>query len=133
MKKQEAFNLVWRAFVTEKKPPSTNSQTCLYNGPKGEHCAAAVVFLADAPDCGEVLSEYEGDSAGDVYNRLTQSHDIRWPDTTVNLLDELQSAHDRAAGDSRRTDTEGHPNFTANIRETLIDLAADHLLTVPAS
>jgi hypothetical protein len=118
-RRQEHFNIVWQRFVVEGAPQSVDedSGNCLYEGRDGTTCAFGAL-LADE----ERQQANEGTWATDVieYLQLRRFYDSRGH--VDPFYDSLQSCHDEC------TDCE---NFSEHVTDALLQLAAEHCLTVP--
>ena len=114
--RQEAFNAVWRHFVTKGRAKSIgkDGECCMYRGPRGQKCAIGVLIADDDYD-----PEWDRDdppsAGGPTIRRVLGA-----PESDMEFLEDLQYVHDYA----------GYP-FHDNIRRRLKGLAAEYNLTIP--
>jgi hypothetical protein len=117
-REQEAFDKVWRHFVTDGAPPSIligKSVRCRYRGDGGAKCAVGVLI----PD-----EEYEPGMEGHSATELLYDGVASLDGMSELFLIGIQGAHDIAA-----TDTFGP--FWEKIERKLRDVADEFTLTVP--
>ena len=87
--------------------------TCQYRGPHGAKCAAGVLI----PD-----ELYDPKMEGDSIRGVVADYDLPlFEDVNVNLLYDMQMAHDNGGGDG----------FTEHMKNRLTHVATRHSLTVP--
>lgn len=112
--KQEAFDIVWQAFVVEKRPQSVWSGHCRYRGPNGMKCAAGLLMADEL-----YLSDFDTKGISvdglpsHVRNSLCESSEF------VQLL---QTIHDEVIAPGM---------FTDHMRNRLSVLAQNEGLRIP--
>lgn len=96
MNKQEIFNKVWKHFIVEKNPRSTdpNTKLCMYRGPNNTKCA--VGLLIEDKDYTERMEHHSVDYILENYNIPGINQE------TIKFLEELQDWHDNLRADSSR-------------------------------
>lgn len=126
---QEAFNIVWNAFVVRKEPfsaveneESCTGFNCLYRGPDGAKCAAGHLI----PD--DVFKEsWEGSGIYYLIGRDLE-FDLGFTSAkTEQFISKLQEAHDRAAANHLRD----NEDFHESIEHSLRNFAMTYSLTLP--
>lgn len=130
--KQDAFDRVWKHFVTEKNPPGFNGVGCVYYGAAGQVCA--VGLLVDDP---KSLQEADGFATALGLRsdpRVAKLAHLCGDDDCFGFLSGLQRAHDTAANAFLRDehDPEEAEAFDVRLSRRLRRLAEDHNLTIPA-
>lgn len=100
MTNTEAFQRVWTHFIAERRPQALEAGRCCYRTKKGDKCAAGCLIPAELYD-----DALEGTPiAGCVRASLSLLDFFSGMD--INLLEDMQDAHDIARQHTFRADIE---------------------------
>lgn len=139
MNRQEAFDIVWKAFVVEEAPVSMEQDAggrskCLYWGAEGrKRCAIGRIVDEEGAKMLQKISDEGdlefGDSAGlsvcdrRIAEELERRLGKEWVDENLGWLSDLQLAHDGPGFDFIRGGEKDSKRATRDIEQKLRQLA----------